>query len=199
MAELVGTIASGISIATLAVQIGSNIKKLKSYFDELKDAPQKLVELLEYLDDLHEILTSVESSHPMSSASNLRLASSLTCLSHLEKAAKRLQDLVDGLSSDFVSSRNLKKLWTANKIVWKKNTIRRYKSTLKETITLLMLSQQLYMRFVKRHFLPLLKNQRQHLKEFIQNPSPSLGTSKTSRLVPVIYKLNITDHQKLFT
>ena len=42
MAELVGVVASGISIATLAAQIASSIVKLKSYWNELQDAPEDI-------------------------------------------------------------------------------------------------------------------------------------------------------------
>lgn len=47
MAEVLGVLASGISVGTLAAQIVNSVTKLKSYWDEIKEAPEDIKLLIE--------------------------------------------------------------------------------------------------------------------------------------------------------
>jgi hypothetical protein len=42
MAELIGVVASGISIAQLTGQIANSLVKLRGYWDQVKDAPDEI-------------------------------------------------------------------------------------------------------------------------------------------------------------
>ena len=42
MAEILGVVASGAGIASLAVQIIENVQKIKSFSDAVKDAPAQM-------------------------------------------------------------------------------------------------------------------------------------------------------------
>jgi hypothetical protein len=70
MAELVGVVASGISIGALAAQIAVSISKLKSYWNEIQEAPDDIASLIEAISDLHMLLADIEDDqrwNPMSS------------------------------------------------------------------------------------------------------------------------------------
>ena len=59
MAERVGVIASGISIAALAAQIANSVTKLKSYWDEVKEAPEDIQTLVEEIEALQLLLLDI--------------------------------------------------------------------------------------------------------------------------------------------
>lgn len=46
MAEFLGLFASGIAVTQLASSLTSSIISLKGYFDQIKDAPAKLIDLM---------------------------------------------------------------------------------------------------------------------------------------------------------
>ncbi len=103
MAEVVvGVIASGISIGTLAAQITSSIIKLKSYWDQVQDAPEDMLDLIEELEDLNQLLIDIEEDQRQNPMSNLILdpSSSSRCLQHCKRGATRLKELTDSLSED---------------------------------------------------------------------------------------------------
>jgi len=151
MAEVVvGVIASGISIGTLAAQITSSIIKLKSYWDQIQDAPEDMRDLIEELEDLNQLLIDIEEDQRQNPMSNLILdpSSSSRCLQHCKQGATRLKELADSLSEDMKGSSKSKRKWASVKLVLKKDKIDRYRIKLQRVISLLNLSHQIYTRSV---------------------------------------------------
>jgi uncharacterized protein YoxC len=60
MAEVVGVVASSVAIGTLAAQMTSSVAKLKSYWDQVKDAPEDINDLIEQLEFFRQVLTNIE-------------------------------------------------------------------------------------------------------------------------------------------
>lgn len=42
MAEVLGVVASGISVASFAIQLADSIKKLEKFVDNVRDAPEDI-------------------------------------------------------------------------------------------------------------------------------------------------------------
>jgi hypothetical protein len=61
MAEL-GIVASGMGIASLAIQIGDCIVRLKGFCDAVKDAPEEIKHLIEEIDTLSLVLSGFETN-----------------------------------------------------------------------------------------------------------------------------------------
>jgi len=151
MAEVVvGVIASGISIGTLAAQITSSIIKLKSYWDQVQDAPEDIRDLIEELEDLNQLLIDIEEDQRQNPMSNLILDpnSSSRCLQHCKQGATRLKELTDSLSEDIQGNSKAKRKWASVKLVLKKDKIDRYRTKLQRVVSLLTLSHQIYTRSV---------------------------------------------------
>jgi hypothetical protein len=150
MAELVGVVASGISIGTLAVQIASSIVKLKDYWSQIKEAPEDIRLLLEEIDDLYLLLHGIEDDRAQNPISNSLLdqVSATRCIEHCKRVADRLNDLVYDLEKDITGRKGLKKKWASTKAVLEKAKIDRYKSRLETAVKLLSLAYQIYTRFV---------------------------------------------------
>ena len=150
MAEIVGVAASGISIATFAVQIASAIVKLKSYWDELKDIPEVIRLLTEELEELSILLSDIEEDlrrNPIS-MTKLDSNSALRCLEYCRRGAVRLQETTNDLGTDIVASHGIKINWVSARTMIRKDKIARYKSRLESSVRLLSLSYQFYTRSV---------------------------------------------------
>ena len=50
MAEALGVAASGIAVAQLSIQVGSTVSKLKQLWDQVKDVPEDIADLMEQID-----------------------------------------------------------------------------------------------------------------------------------------------------
>jgi hypothetical protein len=60
MAEVLGKVASGISVAQLAGQITSSIIKLKNYWNQIQNAPSDINRLLREIESLNLILCHIQ-------------------------------------------------------------------------------------------------------------------------------------------
>ena len=150
MAEAIGVVASGMAIGTLATGITSSIVKLKSYLDQVQDAPEDFQDLIEELEILSLVLADIEDDQRQNHMSSLILDSTPTsrCLQHCKQGADRLNELTNNLSTDLDACSKFKRKRASAKVVLKKSQIDRYKVKLERAIRLLSLSHQIYMRWV---------------------------------------------------
>lgn len=146
MAEIVGLVASGISITTLAVQIANSLAKLKSYWNDIIEAPEDITLLIEEIDGLYDLLADIDKHqhrNPISSTV-VKGTSIWRCQEYCRRAASQLKELTDDLSTDINAQHKLKRRWASAKVVFKKDKIKKYKSRLKSAIRLLSFSYQCY-------------------------------------------------------
>jgi hypothetical protein len=59
MAELIGVVASGIAVATLAAQVVDNVRKLKAFWDSWEEAPKDLRCLADDIETLSAIVAVI--------------------------------------------------------------------------------------------------------------------------------------------
>ena len=151
MAEVVGIVASGIGIGTLAAQIAGKIIKLKSCWDQIKDAPEDIRDLVEELEVLNHTLIQIEDGqHQYLKSRHIAYpAFTSASLRHCKQAATRLNELIDSLSEDIEHKSKVKQKWASAKVALKKEKIDKYRAKLERTITLLFLSRQEYQRSVQ--------------------------------------------------
>ena len=150
MAEAIGIVASSVTIGTLVTGITSSICKIRSYWDQIQDAPEEIRDLLEELEDLGCIIADIEEDQQRNPISSIILdsKSSTRCLQRCRQGADRLRDLADDLSTDISSSNRLSFKRACVKVVLKEAQIKRYRARLKRAVRLLSLSHQLYTRYV---------------------------------------------------
>lgn len=148
MAEAIGVVASGVTIGALATGITSSILKLKSYWDQVQNAPDNVHDLIEELEILSCLLADIEDDQRQNPMSSLILDATSTsrCLQHCKQGADRSKEMTDNLSADLDASNKIKRKWASAKVVLKKNQMDRYKSKLERVIRLLSLSHQIYTR-----------------------------------------------------
>ncbi|CAG8960449.1 hypothetical protein HYFRA_00008168 [Hymenoscyphus fraxineus] len=137
MAEVIGAVASGMSIAAFAGQIASSVLKLKSYIDQVKDAPEDIKIMVEEIEDLQLLLSDIEDDQARYPHSEILAGSkSLSrCLNNCKRGVDRLQRLVDEISLDFKSAKSLRHKTVSMKFIWKKDKLVRYRAELAATVS----------------------------------------------------------------
>lgn len=142
MAEVLGIIASGMAVGQLAVSITSSIIKLKEYWDQVKDAPGEILQLLLEIDSLNLILSHIEQDRNRAGI----LTSQNVCLGQSLNLCKQGTEELSVLVSELAEKIDGKKGWRrkagASRVVLKRGEIKRVKRRMKTAIRLLSLSYQ---------------------------------------------------------
>lgn len=149
MAEILGLVASGLSIAQIAGSIVKTSVKVKALLDEVKDAPETLRDMLEYIDLLTPILCEATvggangaSTIPPVSPASSHLQHALTAC---QKAGEQLEILAGDLMSQIDAARGrVKRKRAIVKVVLKKGTLAQHEKRLERAIRLLQVAQGTY-------------------------------------------------------
>ena len=151
MAEIVGAVASGVSIGTLVVGVTSSIVKLKNCFDQVHDAPEDIMELIGELENIRFIFADVAENQRRNHTSDLILDSkSLSpCLQLCKQALDPLEELTVALSADLDAANKSRRKWGSAKVVLKKSRLDKYRLKLERGIRLLAFSHQVYTRYAR--------------------------------------------------
>jgi hypothetical protein len=136
MADPLSVVASGIAVGTLVVQVGQSILKLKDCWRQLQEAPGSIKLQLRQLEQLHQILRSIEDGQAQCQGLLLPADSLDMC----KEGADELSVLVDELAWRL----QVKKSWSNKKAllqaVLKKDEMQKLKERLNEAIQLLQLA-----------------------------------------------------------
>lgn len=150
MAEVLGIVASGLSVAQIAGSIVTTSIKVKALLDEVKNAPDNLKDMLEYIELLAPILCEANTagdegagttnSLPLAATSHLRQA-----LAKCQAASEQLELLARSLMSQMDAARGgVRRKCAMFKILLKRGTLSEYEKRLQKTIQLLSLAHDIY-------------------------------------------------------
>jgi hypothetical protein len=96
MAELVGVVASGISIGTLAAQVASSLIKLNSLWNELHDAPDDIKDLIDEVEILNTTILDLEDDGvSLVIGLEQQQKSRVDCLRYCQAASNKMRLLVE--------------------------------------------------------------------------------------------------------
>ncbi|KAI1374189.1 hypothetical protein F4677DRAFT_172830 [Hypoxylon crocopeplum] len=147
MAEALGVAASGIAIAQISAQVGGAVFKLKQLWDEIKDVPDDIADLMEQIDCLDPVLWQTENIVNESNPSALawdELASKSTTI-YCRKALQNLTDMVDELSRQIHTSKKGRRTLSAVKVLLKKDSLKKLEKRLEIAVRMLTFAQQSYL------------------------------------------------------
>ena len=140
MAEAVGVVASGISIALFAIQIIGSIQTIYDFWRSIEGAPEDIGNAIEELWVLAAILKNLPDTSDLNGSSS-SLISVSESLQHCRKALDDLHPIVSKLHGGMMRSRRQKQ-WAIAKTVLGKGAMRdlndrleRSKSTLGLAVT----------------------------------------------------------------
>ena len=151
MAEVIGVVASGISIAGLVVQIAQSVMKLKSYWNDFKEAPEEIRSMVEEIESVYLLLCDIEEDQRRNPISKIVLDTTSTsrCLDHCRRGADSLKRIVDELNVEIDAPNLLRRKWASVMVVMKRDKMAKYKSRVEKAIQVLTLSHQCYLRYVR--------------------------------------------------
>lgn len=145
MAEVVfGAVASGITVGALVAQVTSSVVKLKSYWDQVQDAPQEVQDLLEEVEILRHLLVAIEDNQRRNVALMSDPIHMVMCLRRCKEEVVRLEDLTESLNNHLDAKCKMKRKWASTKVVMKKEMLEKYRMRLGRAVSLLSVSQQAY-------------------------------------------------------
>jgi len=152
MAELVGAISGGIAISTLAAQSLNCIIKLKSLWDEIREAPSDVEDLLHEAELLTSLLLEIEKDNNDFTSSPLQPENADTqqrakCMQYCRSALEKLRLLVNDLAGDIKICKGMRRKFLGAKLVLSRGDVKNYKSRLKGAVRLLTLSEQCSTRY----------------------------------------------------
>jgi hypothetical protein len=137
MAE-VGIIASGMGIASLGLQLLDNVKKLKEFWDSVKEAPDDVRYALTELEILRTIIDAIPKNDTDMPA--ISAASSTKCL----ELCYQVLDLLESLLNDMNQKIEKRVTRGSIRVVLKKDTIDRFRGRLRNAQDMLVLCRQTY-------------------------------------------------------
>lgn len=152
MAEVLGLVASGISVAQVAGSLVTASLKLKALLDEVKNAPENLRDMLDQL----ELLTPILCEATANSDDVAGTSPSLSAHSHVQQALQKAlgacqtaSEQLELLAADLMSQINnarggVRRKHAKVKVVLKKGTLAQHEIRLQKTIQLLTLAQNTY-------------------------------------------------------
>ncbi|KAF7944666.1 uncharacterized protein EAE97_005299 [Botrytis byssoidea] len=137
MAEI-GIIASGMGVASLGLQLMDGVRKLKQFWDEVKEASEDIQYALEELDALSLVLSDIHTSN-----SNLPSIPSATVTRCLE-LCRRGTDILNTTVKDLNGAISKRRKIGSAKVVLKQDTLDKFRNRLRDAQYMLMLSRQTY-------------------------------------------------------
>ncbi|KAF3069744.1 hypothetical protein GL218_07876 [Daldinia childiae] len=147
MAEALGVAASGIAVAQIAIQVGGTVVKLKQLWDEVKDVPDDIADLMDQIDCLDPVLWEVENGFNKSELPSMlwdNLASKSTTR-YCRKALENLTAMVEELNLQINTAKRGRRKIVAIKVLLKKDSIKKLERRLENAVRMLTLAQQSYL------------------------------------------------------
>lgn len=146
MAEIVGTVASAIAIAEVAVKATTAISQLKELYEEVQGVPETLQDLVEQVNILTPFVFELERINtidPILFDDAAIRSSTEYCRASLQKLIVVVDDLRAQVNSDKRLIRGLAKV----KVVLKKQVLADFEKRLQRVIGMLGSAQQSYMMY----------------------------------------------------
>jgi hypothetical protein len=142
MAEILGIVASGISVAQIAGQVINSIIKLKGYWEQVKGVPAEINHLLGEIDSLSLLLYHIQDNQPPQVSENVPLGSTgvQQCCKLCQDAAEELRILVRDMERKFEGKIGWKRRVGSAKVVLKKEEVKGLKRRMKNAVRLLSLA-----------------------------------------------------------
>lgn len=140
MAEVLGVVASGISVVSFALQLAENIKKLKEFVDNVRDAPEDIKHTIHELETLNLQLADVEKELQQNPITTMNNSSLQQCVANCKKGTTTLDLIVRDLDKEIGRRRK-----RASIRAWfKKDTLDKYARRLESAKSSLMFSYLIY-------------------------------------------------------
>lgn len=147
MAEVLGVAASGIAIAQISLQVGGAVRKLKQLWNEVKDVPDDIADLMEHIDCLSLAVWESENNIEQNSLPSIVWDDSASKLAstYCRKALRNLTTMIDELNLQIDNAKKGRRKIAAFQVLLKKDLLKKLEKRLENAIRTLSLAQQSYL------------------------------------------------------
>jgi hypothetical protein len=135
----IGVAGSGLGIASLALQLGDCIARLKSFWNAVKDAPEDIKYLLEEIETLSFVLSDFEANDEPEL--NQGHEATPKCFQFCKKAVGILEGVIKEVEAEIKKRRRVGSV----KAVLRRDVIEKLRERLMRAQSMLMLSNSLYL------------------------------------------------------
>ncbi|KAM3073428.1 hypothetical protein ACMFMF_006634 [Clarireedia jacksonii] len=156
MAEVLGTVASGIAVAQLAGAIVSSTQKIYTFWKEMKDAPKHIGRLLVEIELLGGVLVEYNTSNGKANGPHHHSAMLQKIYLHCETAIKDLDEVLETLDKGLKQSGSkAAKTWHAFRVVMKSSILEDLMERLERAKSMLNLASQCHMMTMQKAILTM--------------------------------------------
>jgi hypothetical protein len=134
MAELFGAVASGLGVASLGIQIGQSILKLKEFVEKVKEAPETIQYLIAELEILNSILRELKKSDEEAKELGVDSLALRQCQDLCCRGSSELKDVLEEVQRKIGSRPTIGSL----KAVLKMSSVEKLRDRVREARSLLM-------------------------------------------------------------
>jgi hypothetical protein len=139
MAEVFGAVASGIGIAGVAAQAIDGIRKLQTFSNDMRDAPEEIKYLTNELEILLSTISGIE-AQIQRNTSICRDLNPTPALRFVEESVSSLNAVIQQLQAEIAQRRML----GSTKTAWKKKALETHMMKIERSKTLLGLAVSTY-------------------------------------------------------
>lgn len=146
MAEVLGVVASGIAIAQIAGQAGGAVLKLKQLWDEVRDVPNTIAELMEQIDCLDPALWETENHFNDQEIPRFFFdhVAAHRSTEYCRKALEKLSNITNDLAALVRSRKSMRRNINCVRVVLRREEIKGLEQRLRNAIGVLQIAQQNY-------------------------------------------------------
>lgn len=144
MAEVLGAVASGITIVALAARIGQGIVQLQDFMDQVKEAPEDILYMIEDIQTVSVVLADIDTVCPPQDSESMISKHRQKCIAH----CLRVANMLDGVVTEMQDQMRKRKFRGSVKTVLKEPALKRLRERLESAKTLLIMSNQIFSLYV---------------------------------------------------
>ncbi|MCJ1415515.1 hypothetical protein MMC32_001847 [Xylographa parallela] len=131
--------AGAVAFASIAIQLGQSFVALYQYWESIKEAPADISTVVQDLKLLAAILRQIESDEQKYGQAPEVTDVLKSCMAKVDT----LRNLVEELEPGFASKHRLQRKWSALKAVLKNDKVEKFRRSLEETKTTMLLARSL--------------------------------------------------------
>lgn len=151
MAEILGIVASSITVAEVASKAGGAVTRLKRLWQDIRNVPDTINDLMKQIDILDPLIWELETEVNERRASINPILFNDSALrkstEYCREAVSDLTRLVDDLKTQVDTERKLKRRFGKVKVALKAQAIADYERRLRKAVCFLNLAQSSYMAY----------------------------------------------------
>lgn len=147
MAEVLGVVAGGIGIVSLAIQIVENLNKVIRFCESIKEAPTDIQRIIKELQLLSDIMSTLQLVHGKRRGTGQAMTKN--CLDLVTHDISKLSDLSSYLEQRLNSNKIITRTWARVRTVFSEKKIAMLRDHLESATSRLQLLQSCHMLSVK--------------------------------------------------